>query len=172
MNINNPGYIERRTVSDRLNESIKPTNRFSQQNKNSLEEPPFAITLKEKTGSVETPVYARSVSTKTECNRLMNEISSNPEVADMRVRDYAHESLGVVAYSIAEYPILRLVTTGEIYTPEVQAEYDSTWKEWQYGRLSLYETELSKGTPAAEILKKLWQYNDTMPADFLKRAGW
>lgn len=172
MNINNPGYIERRPVSDRLNESIELTNRFSQQNKNSLEKTTFTRTLKEKMPPVETPIYDRSATTKRECSRLMNEILSNPEVADMRVRDYAHESLGVVAYSIAEYPILRLVTTGEIYTPEVQAEYDSIWKEWQHGRLSLYETELSKGTPAAEILKKIWQYNDTMPADFLKRAGW
>jgi hypothetical protein len=172
MNINFSENKAWRLPLENRNEVIKVADNSSRENKGGLEAVPFARSLKEKIYSVNAVPPHRTLSTREECSRLAREVLSKPELADTLVSDYAHESLGIVVFSVAEFPILRLVATGEIYTPEMKAEYDSIWKEWQAGRVSLHKNELAKGTPAVQILEKLWQYNDTLPVEFLRRAGW
>jgi len=73
---------------------------------------------------------------------------------------------------IGDWPIVRIAATGEILTPEKEAYFKKISNFYHEARVNLYETELAKGTSAIEILKKIFNYNDTLPEEYRKMKGW
>jgi hypothetical protein len=62
--------------------------------------------------------------------------------------------------------------TGELLTDSNLAEFKNLAAKATAGRIALYQTEKTKGTPDADILDKLYGFTDTQPASYLSKAGW
>lgn len=125
-----------------------------------------------KHANLQPPVTSsRSPYTVGRYNALMREMTASPERAEELTRQYAHQSLEFLLLDASSDP-MRIASTGEIYTEGLQARYYQMWQQLQPGRVALYEAEVAKGTSAIDIMEKLWEYNDALPLEFRRIAGW
>ncbi|OCR25079.1 hypothetical protein AFK24_10810 [Pseudomonas syringae] len=85
---------------------------------------------------------------------------------------YGCEYIDTPMLYVGDWPIIRIAATGEIFTPEKEAYFKQIADLYHEGRVKLYENEFAKGTPLSEILKKIFEYNDTLPDEFRKMSGW
>lgn len=72
---------------------------------------------------------------------------------------------------ITQDPI-RYSATGEVVTKENLAAFKAEAAKVTAGRIALYQAEKAKGTPDAEILKKLFDYVDGQSDDYLSKLNW
>ena len=132
----------------------------------------FAETLKGVTADVSHTPPIRSAKATERYEWLMQEAKADPDKASDLANLYAYDSLDGPLLDSTDMPILRLSTTGEIYTPQMRLYYSQVRNAMQGERSALYESELAKGTPAIQILDKLLTYNDSLPAEFRRIADW
>lgn len=67
---------------------------------------------------------------------------------------------------------IRYALTGEPVTEESEAYFNSIASAELQHRIDLYDAEKAKGTPAADILDKIFGYMDTLPARYREMMGW
>jgi hypothetical protein len=67
---------------------------------------------------------------------------------------------------------IRYAATGEPMSEEIDAWFQTAAQSAQVGRLALYNAEKAKGTPAADILDKIFAYNDAQPARYKELMAW
>lgn len=105
----------------------------------------------------------------------MEDAKLDPSFAEKFAREYAYddslEKSGPLV-DISGYPAIRYTYTGEAVTDVNMAEFKTEAGNARLGRIALYQSEKSKGTPDAEILDKLFRYTDTQPDSYLSKLGW
>ena len=153
------------TVSSALSNSVSSS-------KNNDIGKTFADTLKGVTDSAPNTPPIRSAKATERYEWLMQEAKADPDKASDLANLYAYDSLDGPLLDTTDLPIVRLSTTGEIYTPQMRLYYSQVRNAMQGERSALYESELAKGTPAVQILDKLLAYNDSLPAEFRRIADW
>lgn len=67
---------------------------------------------------------------------------------------------------------IRYAATGEPVTEESEAYFNSVASAELQKRIDLYDAEKAKGTPAADILDKIFEYMDTLPARYREMMRW
>lgn len=105
-------------------------------------------------------------------NYMMRIARSDPAEAAALAHGYAYNSLSGELLDCSDRPNIRYSATGELVTPETSAYFARTHLAMQRERTELYQAELLKGTPPAEILEKIFDFNESMPTRFLEMAGW
>lgn len=105
-------------------------------------------------------------------NHMMNIARSDPAEAAALAYGYAHNSLSGELLDCSDRPNIRYSATGELVTPATSAYFARTYLAMQKERTELYQAELSKGTHSADILEKIFDFNESMPTRFLEMAGW
>ncbi|SDW14905.1 hypothetical protein SAMN05444064_101551 [Pseudomonas syringae] len=104
--------------------------------------------------------------------KLIEHAKNAPEEAAALAKNYAYNSLNGEGVDLSDYPIIRYCATGEIVTSESSAYFQKTWGNIKIERVRLYELEHLKGTPPAEILEKILNFNDALPERFRDIANW
>lgn len=103
---------------------------------------------------------------------IAKESIENPDWADRAAFLYGCEYSETPPLYIGDWPIIRIAATGEIFTPEKQEFFKQISDLYHGGRVKIYKEELARGTPPLDIIKKIFDYNATMPEDFRKMSGW
>lgn len=147
---------------------LHPTH--TQQQTAGIKSPSFDDILKHENTQLSV-TSSRSPYTVGRYEALMREMKESPQRAEELTRQYAHQSLEFLLLDASSDP-MRIASTGEIYTEGLQARYHQMWQQLQPGRVALYEAEVAKGTSAIDIMEKLWEYNDALPLEFRRIAGW
>ncbi|WP_397449751.1 hypothetical protein [Pseudomonas sp. NA-150] len=132
----------------------------------------FADTLKGVTADNFSKPYVRSAKATEVHEWVLGEAKADPEKADMFAQSYAYDSLDSPLMDCSELPIMRIASTGEIYTGEIHSYYSQVRNEMQVGRSALYQAEIAKGTPGINILEKIFAYNDALPDEFKRLGDW
>jgi hypothetical protein len=132
----------------------------------------FATTLNKLTATEPAPPATRNTKTTELYDWLIEEGTLDPEWAETSAYLYGCEYIDSPLIYIGDWPIIRIAATGEILTPEKEAYFKKVSDLYHGGRVDLYESELAKGTPALEIIKKIFDYNDTLPEGYRKMRGW
>lgn len=114
----------------------------------------------------------RSTKTNELYDWLIEVGTAEPEWADRWAYLYGCEDRYSPLIYVGDWPIIRIAATGEILTQEKLDYFKKVADLYHDGRVNLYETELAKGTPPLEILKKIFEYNDTLPEEYRKMEGW
>ncbi|WNW13493.1 hypothetical protein RRX38_20805 [Pseudomonas sp. DTU_2021_1001937_2_SI_NGA_ILE_001] len=132
---------------------------------------PFANLLQAAEGKYKT---AETNSTRGSAQRqwLMEKANRSPQEAAELAHGYAYHSLNGQGIDLTDYPVIRYCATGEIVTDESSSGFESYFKHMQLQRSALYESELLKGTPPAQILEKILDFNDSQPKRFRDMANW
>jgi hypothetical protein len=79
---------------------------------------------------------------------------------------YVPDTIGIDASEWVHGGPLRIQATGEVLTPEFEAEFKVKAHQVQQARIHLYESEKAKGTPAADIFDMLEAQFAELPADY------
>jgi hypothetical protein len=142
----------------------------SSANSRSLNPLSFAEIFEQQTSGTYTPpeigTYTRSAKATEVREWLLDSAAKDPEKAKMHAHGLAYESLEGPMLENTDSPIMRVSATGEIYTPGMQRYCAKVFNSMQAGRIALYESEVAKGTPHAQILEKVLAYNDTYPVGY------
>jgi hypothetical protein len=153
--------------------SPQPANLGAAQNQNTLNFSQVMKTLApDSSAPTETAKYTRSAKATEVREWVLKEAAADPAKAEMWAHLYAYNSLNGPLEDITDLPIVRLSTTGEIYTQEMQTYYAQVRNAMQGDRSALYESEMAKSTPAIKILEKIFAYNDELPEEFKRLADW
>lgn len=67
---------------------------------------------------------------------------------------------------------IRYAATGEPVTEESEAYFNRVSSAELQDRIALYDAEKAKGTPAAVILDKLFEYIDALPTQYKEMINW
>lgn len=62
--------------------------------------------------------------------------------------------------------------SGEMITEESKIYFRNTMLTMQRERIELYKSEMEKGAPPEEIVKKILSFNDSLPPRFLDMCAW
>ncbi|MDR2839141.1 MAG: hypothetical protein LBV49_11355 [Azonexus sp.] len=73
---------------------------------------------------------------------------------------------------ISMWPTTYYSHTGGLVTPENLAAFKAENVKAHSDMITLYQAEKTKGTPAADILEKLFRYMDTRSDSYLNILGW
>jgi hypothetical protein len=103
---------------------------------------------------------------------IMNDARSSQEEGIRLAHSYAFESLTMPLVDVTDWDNIRYSGNGELITAESSAYYSETVLTMQKQRAALYRTEIGKGTPPAEVLEKILEFNDSLPPRFLDMNGW
>lgn len=118
------------------------------------------------------PSTIRNTKTTELYDWLIEEGTLKPECAERWAYLYGCEYIDSPLIYIGDWPIERIAATGEIVTQEKLDYFKKVSDLYHGGRVNLYETELAKGTPPLEIIKKIFDYNDRLPEEYRKMNGW
>ncbi|WP_426112523.1 hypothetical protein [Pseudomonas sp. DSP3-2-2] len=132
----------------------------------------FADTLKSMTTEAPQTSPMRNTKVTDLYEWLVEGGAQDPEWANESAFLYGCEYIDTPMLYVGDWPIIRIAATGEIFTPEKQAYFKQIADLYHEGRVKLYENEFAKGTPPSEILKKIFEYNNTLPDEFRKMSGW
>jgi hypothetical protein len=105
----------------------------------------------------------------------IEDAKQDPGFAEKITREFAYDdslAKGGPLMDISNYPTVRYSYTGELVTESNLATFKAQAADARTGRIALYESEKSKDTPDVEILKKLFQYTDTLSDDYLAKLRW
>lgn len=97
---------------------------------------------------------------------MLKAAKSDPEEAEKLAFGYAHNSLAHALLDVSDRPNIRYSATGELVTPETEAYFAKISQAMQEQCSYLYNSEKSKGTPAEQILEKIFEFHDSMPLAF------
>jgi hypothetical protein len=100
----------------------------------------------------------------------------DPEFAKEMAYAYSHLDDGPL-YDLSAFDNggkgpMRYSATGEVVTPESEARYKKLAATHGAASLSLYNTEMAKGTDPADIFDKLIALVDAQPEDFRSFIDW
>ncbi|WP_346832654.1 hypothetical protein ABDX87_09625 [Pseudomonas abietaniphila] len=104
-------------------------------------------------------------------NDILTIARSDPEAAKRLAHDYTYNSLGSPLLDLSDRPNIRYSLTGELVTAETAKYFQQISQAMQKQCETLYRQELSKGTPAVEILEKIFSVHDAMPTRFKEMLG-
>ena len=106
---------------------------------------------------------------------LSAKLHGDPDIADQVAYDFAHDpqqaALDISERHSGTGPV-RYAATGEPYTPESEARYNTMAEGFQAASIDLYNQERAKGTGSADIFDKLVALGDSQPAEFRGMAHW
>ncbi|MCG9064681.1 hypothetical protein LH425_06440 [Laribacter hongkongensis] len=106
---------------------------------------------------------------------LVNAANSDPQFAKDYTEQFAYdesfETTGPLV-DISGWPVVRYSYTGEIVTDQNMSQFKSKAAEVRAELSSIYQAEKSNGVSDIEIMKKLFQYMDTLPDAYLRILGW
>ncbi len=122
--------------------------------------------------TISEPPSIRNTKTTELYDWLIEVGTLEPEWAERWAYLYGCEYRDSPLIYIGDWPIVRIAATGEIVTQEKLDYFKKVSDLYHGGRVNLYETELAKGTPPLEIIKKIFDYNDTLPEEYRKMEGW
>lgn len=104
--------------------------------------------------------------------KISTESDNDPEWAKKAAYHHGVENIDIPLLYIGDWPIIRIESTREVFTPEMQDYFKKTADLYHEGRIKIYRDEIAKGSSPLDILKKIFDYNNTLPEDFRKMAGW
>jgi hypothetical protein len=99
-------------------------------------------------------------------NDILSLARTDPHAASKFAHDYTYNSLGSPLLDLSDRPNIRYSLTGELVTSKTQAYFQQISQAIQRQCDTLYRQEISKGTPAVEILEKIFSIHDSMPLRF------
>jgi hypothetical protein len=148
----------------------------SSANSRSLNPLSFAQFLEQQTSGTYTPTetgtYTRSAKATEVREWMLDTAAKDPEKAKMWAHALAYDQIETPMLENTDSPISRVSATGEIYTPGMQRYCIKVWNAMQAGRSALYESEVAKGTPDAQIMEKVFAYHDTYPVGYRRLLDW
>lgn len=103
---------------------------------------------------------------------IMMEARASSKDAYRLAHSYAFNSLTMPLIDVTDRDNIRYSGNGELITAESSAYYTNTMLAMQRERINLYRAEIEKGTPPVEVLEKILNFNDSLPARFLDMGGW
>jgi hypothetical protein len=92
-------------------------------------------------------------------------------MASIYAHDNSYETTGPLV-DISAYPTMKYTYTGEVVTDQNLSEFKAEAAKVTEGRMAIYQNEKARGTPDAQILKKIFSYIDSQPNDYLSKIGW
>jgi len=105
---------------------------------------------------------------------VIRNAEADPANAEKMAADLAHDT----GYSetgplmnISKFPQITYTYTGEPVTDENLAAFKSDAAKVSAGRLALYDQEMAKGTPNAQIIKKIFDYDDQQGKSYQQITG-
>lgn len=96
--------------------------------------------------------------------------SAAEKMASELAHDVSYAQTGPLV-DISNLPKITYTYTGEPVTNENMAAFKSEATKVSSGRLALYNEEKSKGTPDAQIIKKIFDYDDRQSEQYQKITG-
>jgi hypothetical protein len=120
----------------------------------------------------ETGTYTRSAKATEVREWMLDTAAKDPEKAKMWAHLVAYDPIEGPTLKNTDSPISRVSATGEIYTPAMERYCIKVWNAMQAGRSALYQSEVAKGTPDAQILEKVFAYHDTYPVGYRRLLDW
>lgn len=106
-------------------------------------------------------------------NRIIRDAEADPQYAERTAYDFAHDTWSLTG------PLVNIKTdpmtysfTGEPVTADSMAAFKSQAASAHAEKLAIYQAEKSKGTPAADILKKLYAVTNNQGDNYLHKIGW
>lgn len=105
---------------------------------------------------------------------VLRDAERDPAFASKTAEQFAYNNsyeLHGPMVNISQDPI-RYSATGEVVTKENLAAFKAEAAKVTAGRIALYQAEKAKGTPDAEILKKLFDYVDGQSDNYLSKLNW
>jgi hypothetical protein len=93
------------------------------------------------------------------------------KMASIYAHDNSYETTGPLV-DISAYPTMKYTYTGEVVTDQNLSEFKAEAAKVTEGRMAIYQNEKARGTPDAQILKKIFSYIDSQPNDYLSKIGW
>jgi hypothetical protein len=115
------------------------------------------------------PAYdevTRAADRTRERRHMLEAARADPQEAEKLAYSYAHNSLAFALLDLTDSPNIRYSATGELVTPKTKQYFDTISQAMQRQCENLYRQEKSKGTPAEEILQKIFDFHDSMPRPF------
>lgn len=119
--------------------------------------------------SARKPAYdevTRAADRTRERRHILEAAKAGPQEAEKLAYGYAHNSLGGALLDLSDRPNIRYSATGELVTPKTKQYFDTISQAMQRQCANLYWEEKSRDTPAAEILQKIFDFQDSMPRPF------
>jgi hypothetical protein len=152
------------------NEMLRPS--ADKKTEDSRQATSFAEMLSNATNKTAEIPYVRSAKATELRDWIMDDATKDPERAEMWAQLYAYDSFDGPLIDCTDFWAVKLSATGEFYTKKMQSYYEKVGQKMQGGVSALYESGIAKGTPAIEILKDIFAYNDRMPDEFKRIADW
>jgi hypothetical protein len=106
-------------------------------------------------------------------NRLIGAAMSSPQDAAKLAYDVANVN-SQIFYNLRDSPPngpFRLAVTGEFVTDEYKANFEKIASQADQQRLALYESEKAKGTNPVDILKKMFDFTNSLPRSYREATG-
>lgn len=108
-------------------------------------------------------------------NSFSQAAHADPKLAEKLAYDYSHDPL-VPWLDFSDHtngtgPI-RYAATGQPVTEESEGYFNRFSSAELQNRVDLYNSEKAKGTPAADILDKIFGYIDTLPTRYKEMINW
>jgi len=104
-------------------------------------------------------------------NEILSLAKDDASAASRLAYDYTYNSLGSPLLDLSDRPNIRYSLTGELVNSKTQAYFEQINQAIQRQCDTLYRQETSKGTPAVEILEKIFSIHDSMPLRFREMLG-
>lgn len=106
--------------------------------------------------------------------RLLNTAASDPQSAEKLTYDIAYTP-STIFYDLrgvgGNEPVSKL-SSGRVIDDAFKANFSSEASVIDAQRKSLYDSEKAKGTPADQILAKLFDFTNAQSRDYLEASGW
>ncbi|MFJ5299521.1 hypothetical protein ACIQAL_23750 [Pseudomonas sp. NPDC088368] len=131
----------------------------------------FSDTLKNTLPSRTARDMTHSADLIRERNYMLEKAKTSPSEAATLAFGYTHNSLSSALLDLSDRPNIRYAATGELVTPLTEQYFSHMSQTMQQHCNNLYRQEVSKGTPAEEILQKIFNFHDSMPARFKGMLG-
>ncbi|HZX33416.1 MAG TPA: hypothetical protein VFF03_18850 [Rhodocyclaceae bacterium] len=100
---------------------------------------------------------------------------SDPKLAEKMAYDYSHGPMAAwldFSDHINGTGPIRYAASGEPVMEESESYFNSVSSAELQKRSELYDAEKAKGTPAADILDKIFGYVDTLPKRYREMINW
>lgn len=94
-------------------------------------------------------------------------------MADKLAQDMSYASDGILLdINNSVNGAWRLAGSDNILTDAEKNHFEQLSSKVRKDRINIYETEKSKGTPAANIMDKILSYNQNLPEKYKELSGW
>lgn len=106
--------------------------------------------------------------------RLLNTAASDPQSAEKLTYDiaYAPSTIFYDLRGVSGGEAVSKLSSGRVIDDAFKAKFSSEASVVDAQRKSLYDSEKAKGTPADQILAKLFDFTNSQSRDYLEASGW